>query len=124
MRRPPRSTRTTTLVPYRRSSDLLGIDFRAARLRMFIFLEHDDARALAHHETVAALVIGTARLFGGVVAAHVQRARLREAGDPDRADRRFGAASQHDVGIAVLAHARRLHDPKGPRRKVGADRLV
>src|SRR3546814_10000979 len=75
---------------------------------MFIFLEYDDARALAHHETVAVLVIGTARLFGGVVAAHVERARLREARDADRADRRFGPAREHDVGVAVLDHRRRL----------------
>src|SRR3546814_12100900 len=68
-------------------TDDLGIDFRASRLGMLIFLEHDDARALAHHEAVAALVIGAARLFGRVVAAHVQRARLREARDADRADR-------------------------------------
>src|SRR3546814_6918970 len=75
---------------------------------MLIFLEHDDARALAHHEAVAALVIGAARLFGGVVAAHVQRARLREARDADRADRRFGAAREHDVGVAVPDHPRRV----------------
>src|SRR3546814_10210740 len=91
---------------------------------MFIFLEHDDARALAHHETVAALVIGTARLFGGVVAAHVQRARLRAAGDPDRADRRFGAASQPDVGIAVLDPARRVADRMGAGRTGGDARMV
>src|SRR3546814_7769490 len=41
------------------------------------------------------------RLFGRVVAAHVQRARLREARDADRADRRFGAAREHDVGVTV-----------------------
>ena len=48
-------------------ADHLGIDFRAARLGMLIFLEHDDARALAHDEAVAVLVIGPARLLRPVV---------------------------------------------------------
>src|SRR5204863_19645 len=38
----------------------LGIDLRAARLGMLIFLEHDDAGTLAHHEAVAVLVPGAA----------------------------------------------------------------
>ena len=45
-------------------ADHLGIDFRAARLGVLIFLEHDDARALAHDEAVAVLVIGPAGLLG------------------------------------------------------------
>ena len=48
-------------------ADHLGVDLRAARLGVLIFLEHDDARALAHDEAVAVLVIGAAGLFGLVV---------------------------------------------------------
>ena len=50
-------------------ADDLGVDFGAARLGMLIFLEHDHARALAHDEAVAVLVVGTARLFRLVVEA-------------------------------------------------------
>ncbi len=38
-------------------ADDLGIDLGAALLRMLIFLEHQHARALAHDEAVAVLVI-------------------------------------------------------------------
>ena len=40
-------------------ADQLGIDLGAARLRMLIFLEHDDPGALAHDEAVAVLVVRT-----------------------------------------------------------------
>ena len=56
-------------------ADHLGIDFRAARLGMLIFLEHDDARALAHDEAVAVLVIGPARLLRPVVDSSMLSAR-------------------------------------------------
>ena len=105
-------------------ADHLGIDFRAARLGMLIFLEHDDAGALAHDEAVAVLVIGPARLLRPVVVAHVERAGLGEAGDADRADRRFGAARQHDVGIVVADHPRRVADRMGAGRAGGDDRMV
>src|SRR3546814_18738004 len=80
---------------------------------MFIFLEHDDARALAHDEAVAVLVIGAARLFGAVVIAHVERARLREAGDADQADRRLGAARAHDVRAVALGFGRSVCRERG-----------
>ena len=53
-------------------ADHLGIDFRAARLGVLIFLEHDDARALAHDEAVAVLVVGAAGLLGLVVEIRVE----------------------------------------------------
>ena len=40
-------------------ADQFGIDFRAALLGVLVFLQHHDAGALAHHEAVAILVIGT-----------------------------------------------------------------
>ncbi len=82
-------------------ADHLGIDLRAARLGVLIFLEHHHARALAHDEAVAVLVVGAAGLLGPVVKAHVERPRLGEAGHADRADGRFRAAREHDVGIVV-----------------------
>ena len=39
-------------------ADDLGIDLGAARLGVLVFLEHDDAGALAHDEAVAVLVVG------------------------------------------------------------------
>ncbi len=41
-------------------ADDFGVDLRAARLGVLVFLEHDHARALAHHEAVAVLVVGAA----------------------------------------------------------------
>ena len=70
-------------------ADDLGINLGAARLGVLIFLEHDDAGALAHHEAVAILVIGAAGLFRLVVEIGAERARLGEAGDTERADRRL-----------------------------------
>ena len=57
-------------------ADHLGIDFRAARLGMLIFLEHDHARALAHDEAVAVLVIGAAGALGSSLKLGRKRARL------------------------------------------------
>ena len=105
-------------------ADDLGIDLRAARLGVLIFLEHDDARALAHDEAVAVLVVGAAGLLGPVVEAHVERARLGEAGDAERIDRRFGTAGEHDVGVVVLDHPRRVADRMGAGRAGGHDRMV
>ena len=59
-------------------ADDLGIDLRATRLGVLVFLEHDDPGAFAHHEAVAVLVIRSARLGRTIVHAHVERAGLRE----------------------------------------------
>ena len=105
-------------------ADDFGVDFRAARLGMLIFLEHDDAGALAHDEAVAVAVVGAAGLFRRVVEVGAERPRLGEAGNPDRADGRFGAAGQHDVGIVVLDHPRRVADRMRAGRAGGDDRVV
>src|SRR3546814_14809677 len=47
-------------------ADHFGVDFRAALLRALIFLKHDHARAFAHDEAVAGLVIWARRLFGQI----------------------------------------------------------
>ena len=105
-------------------ADDLGVDFRAARLGMLIFLEHDDARALAHDEAFAVLVVGPAGLLGPVVEGGVERARLGKAGDAERVDRALRAAGEHDVGIAVLDHPRGVADRVRAGRAGGDDRMV
>jgi hypothetical protein len=44
-----------------------GVDLRAALLGVLVLFQHDDARALAHHEAVAVLVIRARRLGRRVV---------------------------------------------------------
>ena len=102
----------------------LGVNLRAARLGVLVFLEADDARAFAHHEAVAALVIRTRCLFGRVVEPRRQRARLCKARDPDRADRAFRTARQHDVGVVHHDHARGVADRMHAGRACGDDRVV
>src|SRR3546814_4361624 len=51
IRRPPRSTRTDTLVPTRRSSDLVT-QMRAGRAQPLGFVEPDDPRL--HHDAAVA----------------------------------------------------------------------
>jgi len=105
-------------------TDYLGIDLRAARLGVLIFLEHDHPRALAHHEAVTVLVIGAAGLFGAVVHAAVERARLREARHAERIDRALRTARQHDVGVVVADHPRRVADRMRTGRTGGDDRMI
>ena len=80
-------------------ADDLGIDLGAALLGMLEFLEHQHAGALAHDEAVAVLVPGPRALLGCVVEGGRERARSGEAGNAEPADRGFGAARDHDVGI-------------------------
>ncbi|MCY1172102.1 hypothetical protein D9M73_122310 [compost metagenome] len=105
-------------------ADHLGIDFRAARLGVFIFLEADHACALAHDEAVAILVIGAAGAFGRRVEARRQRARLGEAGNAERADRALGAARQHHIGIVHRDHPRGVADRMRAGRASGDDGMV
>ena len=105
-------------------TDQLGVDMGAARLGPLIFLEHDHARALAHDEAVAILVIGAAGVLGLVVEIGRQRPRLGEAGDAERAERVLGAAGQHHVGIVHRDHPRRVADRMGAGRAGGDDRVV
>src|SRR3546814_14929459 len=61
-------------------------------------LEHHDARALAHHEAVATLVIGTRGTLGHVVVARGQCAAGSKSGDADAADGRLSAAGEDRKG--------------------------
>src|SRR5512139_939421 len=82
----------------------LGVDLRAARLGVFVFLEHQCSGALAQHEAVAVLVPRTA---GGcrVVVAGGQCAGRGETAHAERRSGALGATGDHHVGIAVLDHA-------------------
>ena len=104
-------------------ADQLGIDLRAAPLRVLVLLEHQHAGAFAEHEAVAVLVPGTR---GGrrIVVARRQRARRGEAADAERRDRRFGAAGDHHVGVAVLDQPAGLADAVQAGGAGGDDRQV
>ena len=105
-------------------TDDLGVDLRSAGFRMLIFLEDDDPRPLAHDEAVAVPVVGPAGLFRLIVEVGAERTRLREAGDADRADRRLGAAREHDVGVVVADHPRRVAYGVSAGRAGGDHRVV
>ncbi len=74
-------------------ADHFGVDLGAALPGALIFLEHHDARALAHDEAVAAFVPRAAGAPGLVAETGRERPRLAEAGNADRADRAFRAAA-------------------------------
>src|SRR3546814_12985918 len=95
-------------------ADQLGIDFGAARLGPLIFLEHDHARALAHDEAVAILVIGTRSLLGLVVEVGGQRPRLGETSDAQREERALGAAGQRSEERRVGTAGVRTGRSRGP----------
>jgi len=77
---------------------------------MLIFLEHDDARPLAHDEAVSILVVRAAGFLRLVVEVGRECPGLSESGDSDWTDRRFRAAREHDVGIVHRDHPRRVAD--------------
>src|SRR5690606_11357589 len=90
-------------------TDQLAVDARAARHGLVVVLEHEDARAIAHDEAVAALVPRPRSLLRFVVAGR-QRFDRAEAAQRSRRSRVFGAAGDHRVGLAVLDHAHRQAD--------------
>src|SRR5690606_35718936 len=95
-------------------ADQLAVDARTARLGLVVVLEHEDARAVAHDEAVAALVPGPRGLLRLVVAGR-QRLHRAEAAQRGRRGRVLGAAGDHRVGLAVLDHAHRQADVVGGR---------
>ena len=105
-------------------ADHFSVDFRAARLGMLIFFQHDNASTLAHYKAVAILVIGAAGCFGAVIIGHVERARLGKTGDPQRVDSRFRAASEHDIGIIIADHSRCIANRMGTGRAGSYNRMV
>jgi hypothetical protein len=81
-------------------ADHFAINLGATSLGALVILEHHDAGAFAHDETVAVLVVGPRCSFGMVVEVGGQRASGGEAGEREAIDQRFGAAGHHHVGIA------------------------
>ena len=91
---------------------------------MFIGFENDAASALSDDEPVAILVIGSRGLFRPVIEAGGQGAAGGESGDADAADRRFGAAGDHDFGVAKRDQARRIPDRMRAGRAGRDDRVI
>ena len=84
----------------------LGINLCAALQGVLKFLEHQNTRALADHETVPLLVKrnrSALRIFRSA-----ERRELHETRHADRCDAGFRAAREHDVRIAVRNRAERL----------------
>src|SRR3546814_18895344 len=83
---------------------------------MVICLQHHDACALAHDETVAVDIIRTWSALRLVVEIGGKRTRLSESGNAERADCTFGATGQHNVSIIHCAHAGRIANAVRARR--------
>ena len=111
-------------IPGKTVAENLRIDPGAALSGVPEFLEHDDAGALPHDESVASPVPGPRGAFGLVVVVRGERARSREPGDPERTDRRLGAARDHDVRVVMGNEARGVADGMGSRRTGRDDRVV
>ena len=79
-------------------------DGRAAAAGVFEFFENQNAGAFAHDEAIAVFVPGTAGA-GRIVVARGERAHGGESADAHGSDGSFGAAGDHDVGVAVLNDA-------------------
>ncbi len=78
----------------------LGVDGRPSCLGGLELLEHENARALAHHEARAG---GVERSRGPrwVLFLGSQAPHCREAGQDQRVDAGLGAACQDRVGVAA-----------------------
>ena len=87
----------------------LGVDLRAALLRGLELLEHEHARALAHHEAGARRVERPRRARRVLVLGD-EPAHRAEAGEDQRVHARLGAAGEHRVRAAALDQLRRLAD--------------
>ena len=77
-----------------------GVDVRAARLRVLVFFQREDARALAQHKALAARIEGQGRLFG--IRFLAERLQIGEPSHGQGQDGGLRAARQNGVGIAVL----------------------
>ncbi|OPZ05180.1 MAG: hypothetical protein BWZ09_01267 [Alphaproteobacteria bacterium ADurb.BinA305] len=106
-------------------ADDLGVNLRAALLGVLVLFEHHNARALAHYEAIAILVIGARRNGRIVVVLGGHRAQCAEPAHGKAIDGGFSAARNHHVGITVADHARAHADrvqagcAGGDHREVG-----
>ena len=82
------------------AAEVLGVDARAAVERGLEGLEHEEAGALAHDETVAVLIPGAGG-GGEVVVVGGERSAGDEAAETHGDDGRLDAARDHDVRLAL-----------------------
>jgi hypothetical protein len=104
-------------------ADQLRQDVRAARVRLPDLLEHQDAGALSHDESVAAVIPGTARV-GRIVVALRERAHRGKPRDAERRNARFGAAADHRIRVAPLDQPEGVPDRMRASGAGGGDRRV
>src|SRR5215203_4224366 len=105
-------------------ADHLGVDPGAPRLRVRVLLEHDDAGALAHDEAVAVAIVGARGAGRIVVEVRRQRPAGGKAGERKPVDRRFRAAGEHDLGVAIGDEPRGVADRVRAGRAGGHDGVV
>src|SRR6476661_1970562 len=118
-----RGLRDVVRIPGGAVANDLGVDLRAAPLRVLELLEDHDSRTLAHHEAVTRRIEGARSRFRRIVALR-QRLHVREAADGHRRDRRLGATRDHHVRIAVRDGAERITDGVCARRACGYGGVV
>ncbi len=87
-------------------------DGRAAPFGKFQFFKDQNPGAFADHESVA-IAIERAGSVRGIVIALRKRAHGGESADAHGRDAGFGAAADHDVGIAALNNPERIADGVG-----------
>src|SRR5689334_9353829 len=90
----------------------LGVDVRAARPGALVLLEHEYRASFAHHEAVSVSIEGAGRALW-LVVARGHRAYDRERAEGERRERRFRAAAEHDVRVAVTHLAKTITDRDG-----------
>src|SRR5437879_917759 len=91
---------------------------------MLVFLEHYDAGAFPHHETVAVLVIGTRGFFRRVVEGGRQRPRCAKPRHRQPTYRRFGSAGHHHIGVVERDQPACIADRVGAGRTRRDHRMV
>ena len=90
----------------------LGEDGSVAAASVFEFFENEDACAFAHDEAVTIFVPGAAGA-GGIVVAGGKGAHGGESANSHGSNGGFGAAGDHDIGIAALDDTEGIADGVG-----------
>ena len=90
---------------------------------MLVFFKHHDAGAFAEHKAIAIPVPGTGRRLRVVVAGR-QRTHGGKTANAERRYRRFGAAGDRHVCVAVFNHSAGLTDAVQARGAGGDHRKV
>lgn len=77
-----------------------SVNFRFPCLRVLVLLQNQHSRALAHDETVAALIKRDRRFFGYIFGG--KRHAIRKSGNGKRVDGRFRSACDNCIGVTML----------------------